>query len=55
MPIRETIECWNCGRNYDPDEHEVCPSCEEHPKNNPDLYGIDEEEYEVEEDEDYDE
>lgn len=38
MSVREMRECWNCGRSYNPDEHENCPSCGEYPENNPLLF-----------------
>jgi Zn finger protein HypA/HybF involved in hydrogenase expression len=32
-----TIECWNCGKDYDEDEHEQCPACEAYHDDNPEL------------------
>lgn len=36
------VECWNCGKTYDLDDHERCPDCSKYySENNPiddDLY-----------------
>jgi hypothetical protein len=31
------VECWNCGKSYDIEDHEVCPFCGEHRHDNPNL------------------
>lgn len=33
----QMVDCWNCGRNYNSDEHEACPSCGEYASNDPSL------------------
>lgn len=41
MPVRETIECWNCGHSFSLDERENCPNCEQYPSDEPEEKDFD--------------
>lgn len=37
MPVQLLLECWNCGRSYDPTKSSYCPKCGQHSDDNPDA------------------